>query len=433
MPSVSSSAAVVGAPPQERLWHYIAYYGMSELAQRATRIVTTILIARLLSPVDLGIAAAAITCFELMRIVANTGIGQAVIRAPDAELAGTCITARRLNWTICIGLAVAQTAVGAAVANTTGRSDVLYMIAALSGVYLMMPLALVQTYLTQRAANHAAIAKVGTIQALADNVLTVLLALLGCGAWSIVLPKLVTCPIWVVGMRRATSWNPDKSAVPVASRRLLRFSLPVLGAELLTAARLQLDKVLVGAVLGVEALGIYYFVFNAGIGLSLSLTSALANALFPHFAQSASSTRKLLQRFDRSLVHNALPVAALILTQAALAPFYVPILFGSKWTASAWLVATLCASASAKAFADTAAQALRAAGATRFELFGTLVITIVSLCALALGLFQGLTDAVLALSVVSAASQLAFTVFARSHLARASIADRSLHAAGANA
>ena len=79
----------------DRLWQYIAYYGMSELAQRITRLATTILLARLLTPVDLGIAATAITCFELVRTVANTGIGQAVVRTADYKLAGTCITAHR--------------------------------------------------------------------------------------------------------------------------------------------------------------------------------------------------------------------------------------------------------------------------------------------------------------------------------------------------
>ncbi len=409
------SAADISAP--DRLWRSIAYYGMSEAAQRATRIVTTVMIARLLTPVELGIAATAITCFELVRSVANTGFGQAVIRASDARLAGTCATAHRLTWIVCLCLAAIQVSIGAVIALASGHADVFVMVAALAGVYLMMPPALIQTYLVQRSADHATVARVATMQSVADNALTVLMALAGFGAWAIVLPKLLTCPIWMFGMRRAHPWTPDPAATPESPRAMLRYALPLIAAEMLTAARLQLDKVLVGAILGVEALGIYYVVFNAGIGLSLSLTAALSNTLYPFFAAAAASPSELLRRLDQSLVRKALPIGGLILLQALLAPLYVPILFGAKWTSVTTLVAVLCASASAKAFSDTCAQALRAAGATHVEFVGMLSVTAVSLLALALGLHHGLATGIAFLAATSAAAQLTFALFARRHLA----------------
>lgn len=419
--------SAIETPAPDRLWRYIAYYGMSEAAQRATRIITTVMIARLLTPVELGIAATAITCFEIVRSIANTGLGQAVIRAPEDRLAGTCITAHRLAWIICLCLVAIQISIGAAIAIFSARADVFAMIAALSGVYLMMPPALIQAYLVQRAADHATVARVATMQSVADNALTVLMALAGFGAWAIVLPKLLTCPIWMFGMRRARRWTPDSATIPEPSRQMLRYALPLIAAELLTAARLQLDKVLVGAVLGIEALGVYYFVFNAGIGLSLSLTGALSNALYPHFAAASASPVELLRRLDHSLVRKALPIGGVILMQALMAPLYVPILFGAKWASSAALVAILCASASAKALADTSAQALRAAGATQVEFVGMLSVTVVSLLALAFGLQHGLAFGVASLAVTSATTQLAFALLARRHLAL--FGRRSLQAA----
>lgn len=408
---------VIETATSDRLWRYIAYYGMSEAAQRITRVATTILIARFLTPIELGIAASAITCFELMRSLANAGIGQAVIRATEERLAGTCITAQRLTWLLCIGLATIQTAVGAAIGVWTARPDLFAMIAALSGVYLMMPPALIQTYLIQRAADHATVARIGASQAIADNALTVLLALTGFGAWAIILPKVLTCPIWMIGMRRARQWSADPAVTPEPTRDILRFAIPLLGAELLTAARLQLDKVLVGSILGIEALGVYYFVFNAGIGLSLSLTAALSNALYPHFAAVAASSNELLRRLDDSLIRKALPIAVVILAQAILAPLYVPILFGAKWETSAKLVAILCTAASAKAVADTCVQALRAIGATRFEFLGMLAVTSLSLLTLAVGLHAGLDLAVMVFALTSAVSQLAFALIARRRIA----------------
>ncbi len=430
---LTSHPASSDAAKTDGLWRYIAYYGMSEIAQRATRLVTTVLIARLLLPVDLGIAASAITCFELIRSIANAGIGQAVIRSSDATMAGTCITAWRLMWIICASLTIVQTVAGAAIASVTGHPELFPMIAVLSGVYLMMPVALIQTYLVQRCSNHATIAKIATIQAVADNVLTIALALLGLGAWSIVLPKLLTCPIWMIGIRRAHPWRACTNAAPEPFFQLLQFSLPVIGSEIITAARLQLDKIMVGATLGVEALGIYYFVFNAGIGLTLSLTSALSNTLYPYFALSAKSPGELLQRLDRSLVHKALPISALVLLQAALAPIYVPLLFGAKWNSSAWLVAIMSASAATKLFSDASAQALRAVGSTGIELKGSLLIAFFSLAGLALGLCIDLPSAVVAFSFASGLSQLLFSLMARQWIVTADKGSGLLRTTGISA
>ena len=406
------------ATPRDGLWRSIAYYGLSEFAQRATRIATTVMIARTLTPIDLGIAASAITVFEIVRIAANAGIGQAVVRAPEERLAGTCVAAHRLGWAVCIGLAVFQAAIAVAAYVWTSRVDVGLMIVALAGVYLMMPAGLVQNYLLQRDARHGAIAAVATTQAVADNVLTIVLAVAGYGPWAIVLPKVLTSPIWLIGMRRARAWSPDRTAEPVAALGILRFALPVLLADLMSTSRMQFDRILVGATLGVEALGIYFFISNAGAGLSHALTTALSNSLYPFFAAVGAAPRALLERLDASLKRKAVPIAGVVLLQACLTPVYVPLLFGARWAEVAWMAGVLCVAAACKVFADAGAQALRAAGATRFEFGAILAITMISLMALAAGLQLGLDVGVAALAVVNGLAYVVFAVLARRAIAR---------------
>jgi O-antigen/teichoic acid export membrane protein len=408
-----ATPAPVAARPRDGLWQSIAYYGMSEFAQRATRIATTVMIARTLAPLDLGIAATAMTVFEIVRIAANAGIGPAVVRASDDDLAETCRTAHRLGWAICIGLAVFQAAIAGAVYAWTGRADAAAMIVALACVYLVMPAGLLPSYLLQREARHGTIAAVATTQAVADNVLTIALALTGAGAWAIVLPKVLTSPIWLIGMRRARPWLASKGATPVAALDLLRFAAPILAADLLSTARIQFDRIVVGACLGVETLGIYYFISNAGAGLSHALTTALSNSLYPHFAAVGTDPRAVLSRLDESLRRKAIPIAGVVLLQAACAPIYVPLLFGARWSHVAWMVAALCVAAACKVFADACAQALRAAGKPHLEFASILTITLSSTLAFALGLQAGLASGVVALALSHGLAQLIFAMLAR--------------------
>ena len=403
----------------DRLVRNIGWYGLAEFANRFTRLITTVVLARWLIPHDFGIAAIAITTFEIIRVLAQYGIGQAIIRAPIAQLESLCATAHRASWLMCLLALTIQIGTGAIIASVTGNADVFWMIAALSVVYLTLPFGQIQAHLIVRANRLHVLAGIAVVQVALDNLLTAAFALGGLGAWAVVLPKLITAPIWVIGMRRAQTWQRDKAAgyAPMAS--LMTFALPVIGSELLVAARFNLDKVLVGAILGVEALGIYYFVFNAGLGFALSITSSLSASVYPHLAEVAANSRTLLARYDGLLRRAALPCALIITLQATLSLVYVPLVFGARWNEYATLVAILCASAIVKPLFDSASQLLRAAGHPRTELAASAILTAASLLALAAALPFGLTSGVFALSLTAVIVQLAIAIAVRVQLGHA--------------
>jgi O-antigen/teichoic acid export membrane protein len=408
----------------------MSWLGLGEVVARVTRLATTIVIARRLGPAELGIAAIALTSFEIIRAFAGSGIGQMVARATPEQLAATAATASRANWMLCFALAGIQILAGALLAAFTGRPELVLMVGCLAGVFLLMPLGLMQCYLVIRANRLATIARVSTVQLVADNALTAALAVAGLGAWAIVLPKLLTAPIWVIGMRRAATWSRDPSAIAIPFSEMTRFAAPILGTELLAALRMNLDKLLVTAILGVEILGVYYFAFNAGLGLSLSLTNALSASVYPALSALAGSPSEMLARFDRILWRNALPVSLVIAAQAAAALVYVPVVFGGHWADAAPLVALLCVSAITRPVWDAAAQLLRAAGLPGFEFAGALIYSVVYLAAFAAFLPFGLATGITALAFAALLLNVALAAWARSLVLRHAVAPSPTGQAG---
>lgn len=400
-----------------RLLRNVGWYGLAELAARVSRLGTTVVLARALSSTELGVAAAALTWFELLRVLANTGIGQAVIRAPAHRLAATCNAAHRAVWAVCLAVAVVQAAVGAGIAAAGEGGPAGAMLACLALIYPLMAPGLVPVYLILRGNRLRVTAGIATAQVVADNLLTAAFALAGGGAWAVVLPKLLVAPIWLIGVRRCQAWRPDPAAGSVPQAELWRFAVPVLGSEALAAARLNLDKLLVGAILGVDALGIYYFVFNAGIGFSLSLTGALGAAIYPHLVD-AGDGRALLRRFDRTVRTAVLPAAALIAAQAAASLLYVPLVFGARWQDLAPMVALLCLSAATKPLSDAASQLLRAIGRPDAELAASALLTALYLGTFSVALRGGLMSGIVALSTAAALLQLGFAAAARAAATR---------------
>jgi len=401
----------------DRLVRNVGWNGVAEFANRLTRLITTVVLARWLSAQDLGLAAIAITTFEILRIIAQTGVGQAVGRADEAELAATCNTAHRVSWMICMATLAVQLLIGAVIAWTTGRASVFFMIACLAGVYLTLPFGQIQAHLIVRQNRLHVLAKIALVQVAADNLFTALLAVAGFGPWAIVLPKLITAPIWVIGMRRAQEWKMDPAAGFAPWRPLVTFAGAIVGSDLVVASRLHFDKMIVGAMLGVEALGIYYFIFNAGIGFSLSITLSLAASMYPHLAELATKPKELLARYDQMLVRAVAPCSAVIALQAVLALLYVPLVFGPKFAPYAYLVTILCASAVTKPVYDSAAQLLRIFGLVRLELAIATAFTALSLTALAAGLTVSLPAGIIAMSVATIAVQVLFAIAVRRGLA----------------
>lgn len=380
------------APPHLRsLLSGLFAYGLSELSVRLVRLVTVILIARQLAPDIVGQAALTLTLFEIIRILANIGVGQQIIAAQPERLDATCNSAHHIFWVWCVCVAIVQLAVAGLLALLFNQSSSAAMLALLSLVYLFMPGGLVQCYLLMREGRAAVTARTAAVQTIADHLLTAALLLIWPVPLSVVLPKLLTAPIWLILTRRARPWeaNPDAGRVP--ARDMLHFGLSVLATDLLVAIRNQADKLIVSSVFGVTALGTYFFAFNAGIGIIASLITAFGTVLYPILcnADDAQKPRRMAQAFALGLC-LFLPVIAL---QVGAAAYYVPVIFGLNWAQAAPLVALLCL-AGVPMFAATAATAWRRAqGQPHHDAAAQLLLGITAIAGLCIGAAAGTLEA----------------------------------------
>ena len=364
--------------------------------------LAAVILARQLDAVAFGIAAIALTIFEVTRVFTENGIGAAVIRASDKLFDATANTARRLMWIICLSLMAIQFLAGLVVELILPGRDAGAMVAILGFVFLLMPFGVMHAYALQRAERMKELAAIGTAQVAADHILTAVLALCGFGAWAIVLPKLLTAPIWLIGMLRTKAWVPNLTAgyAPVSS--ILKFSMPVLGSELMCACRDQLDKFIVSLMFGVEALGLYYFAFNAGLGVSTALNRAFANAVYPHLCAAGDQ----LKSYRDALFNLGLPFSVLYAAQAGMALYYVPVVFGESWASAATLVAVLCLGGPARLLVDAARLHARASGSSGQDFRISLGFTASVLIPFALFAGHGL----LAVSIISVASASTFAL-----------------------
>lgn len=389
----------------------LGWLGLSEIVLRLARIITTIVVARALLPVDFGLAATAIAVFELVRVFARAGLMPALVRADTSELPAVAETVFKLACRAAIAAAVLQLVVGLGLAHFMARPELTLMLGVLAVSFVLQPFGMVQEALMQRDGRMKAYGAIAAAQIIAESFGAACFALAGFGAWSLILPKLLAMPVWLFAVRRQAPWERiGGKALP--SQHVLSFSMPVIASDLMAALRLNLDKAIVGAILGLEALGVYFFAFNAGFGLSLTLTSALSTAAFAHLARAQHADLDMGAAFRSALVKAIAPVCLIIIAQALAAVVYVPMLFGQKWAFASPIVAILCLAAATKPLFDGAAQLLRVVGRPLDEMRGAALVSCLVLSSLAAALTHGLYAGVVAFTVAATISHISFSIWA---------------------
>lgn len=371
-------------PPFTR--HLMAYC-LSEAAAKGSRLLVVVAVARCMDAEAIGIAAAAIAAGDIVKALTENGVGQRIIAAHEDELEATCLTARRIFRLWCLGLFVAQVLAGAAIWAATGNATLFWLILLLAGEYLFMPGGLVQAALAMRAGQLKQTAAIAGGQIVSANVLTAILALVFPSPLALVLPRLATAPLWLVAMRRLHPWTPAHGVQPAPIRPFIQYGSAVLGVEVVRALRMQADKLVIGAMMGAEVLGLYFMAFNAGLGLATSFSQAVSVALFPHLCNSADRASALRHAVKLSVGI----IAPLVVLQAAAAPFYVPILFGSQWDGISDVVSLLCLAAIPGVIWSTAAQWLRAHNRPQVEFHVTLALTLALIANTVIAAPYGLT------------------------------------------
>ncbi|NQY14181.1 MAG: oligosaccharide flippase family protein, partial [Henriciella sp.] len=123
----------------QKLARNIGWLTAAEFISRFGRIIAAIILARQLDAVAFGIAAIALTIFEVTRVFTENGIGAAVVRAKKKDFHKTANTAFRLMWIVCLVLAAVQIGAGVIVEMVLPGRDAGAMVAFLGIVFRLMP------------------------------------------------------------------------------------------------------------------------------------------------------------------------------------------------------------------------------------------------------------------------------------------------------
>jgi O-antigen/teichoic acid export membrane protein len=370
----------------DRFVRNVGWMGGAELVNRVFRLGTTVILARLLSPQDYGLAAIVLTVKEIAFVFTlKSGISNKLVQADDKDLEILSNTAFWINCILCIFLFLFQCLAAFAIAWFYQDNRIILPVCIIALEHLLMPSYAIQTCLILRENRLNIIALGNVLQSMANNIITMIFALMGFGLWAIVLPILLGSPlVWIFIARKYHSWRPKKTFTLERWQEIVNFGKNVLGIDLLDKLRSNLDYLIIGRFLGVEALGLYFFAFNAGLGISLNLINVMMWSLFPYLCAVRNNWEQFRSKYFSSIKTIALVIIPLVILQSSLAPFYVPLVFGDRWVAGIPILMLICLSAIPRPFEKAASSLMLAIDKTDIDLkwnvFFTLIFSLAIVC-----------------------------------------------------
>ncbi|HEY9633633.1 MAG TPA: lipopolysaccharide biosynthesis protein [Coleofasciculaceae cyanobacterium] len=390
----------------------IGWLGVAELVNRIFRLATTVTLARTFSTYDYGMVSIIYTIFDFGNVFTlRFGLAAKIIHADEQELKIVCDTCYWLNLILCSSLFIIQCIAAYPIAHFYNNDKLILPICIVAIAYLIIPFYTIQATLIERDSRLKVTAFSGAMQAISSNIILVALAVAGMGIWAVVWSMVLSYLVWIPISYRNHSWRPPKSFKIEKWREIASYGSKLLGIDLLGRLRMYLDYLIIGGFLGIDQLGLYFFAFNAGLGLSQSVIYSSTVALFPHLCAVRGNLAQLKNQFFNSLKTIALLLIPLVVLQTSLAQFYVPIVFGQKWVTAIPILVLICCSALPIALSRATSQLLQAVDKSHIDLYWNAIFTAIFAASLLLAVRGGILWVAVAVLITQTLAMPIFTIW----------------------
>ena len=323
-----------------RLLHGVSWSFINTLVTKLAGIAVTVVVVRIVTPHDFGVFAVALVVYAIVAGFGELGLSASIARRDvDPALAGPVVTA--LSMLSASILAIGMVVAARPIATLLGAPEADSAIRVLAICIFLNSFTAVSSAILVRDFRQGRLFAATAIAFIPSNVVLIVLALHGEGAlafaWSRVVGQVIAGIVVIVAARPwyGPRWNR------VEGMKVLKFGIPLAGANILNYMLLNADFAFIGSLLGAALLGIYTLAFNVASWSTSVLGGTINSVVMPALSALRAEPDRLrdtMRRWSRLVALISFPVSAMT---AALAADIVQVLYGSKWAAAAPVLTVL--------------------------------------------------------------------------------------------
>jgi O-antigen/teichoic acid export membrane protein len=336
VPDAAPDAQASGNPSlKQKVYAGISWTVVSSVLSQALSLLRSIVLARLLTQEDFGVAGMALTAFNALCVLTNIGtLGSGMTAHFEDEAAQR----KYLNtlWTIelvrSVVIGVLMVALARPTAGFYGDSRLVPVLLVMACIPLTISAHNIGVMLYTRDVQFSRNLFVEMVQAITGVAVTIGVAWVVRSYWALVWGQLASAVIGTILSYFAHPFRPRLEIDRPSLRTALNFGKHAFLISLCAFVITTADNILVGRLLGPAVLGAYVIAYSASSLLSNVVAQVFGVVFFPLFAQvKRDRPEQLKATATRAFDSGSLFLSLMTAPMVVLAPEIITILYGTKW------------------------------------------------------------------------------------------------------
>jgi len=302
-----------------------------KLVERSLGLISMLILVRLLSPVDFGTVAMAMSFIVMAELLAAFGFDVALIQMQDTD-EDHYHTAWTFNFLLGLTITILMLAAATGIASFYKHPEVFWVVCALSLGPLITGCENIGVVAFRKDMQFRREFVFQLSRKIIGFMVVVPLAYYLHSYWALVAGILSAKLAGTITSYLAHPFRPRFSLSKASG--LMNFSKWLLMNNIVGFLKERSSDFFIGRMLGAAPLGLYNISYEVALMPTTELSAPINRALLPGFAKIAKDPEAMRAAYANAigmLVLLAVPAAAGIF---AVAPFFVPVLLGTKWLAS---------------------------------------------------------------------------------------------------
>lgn len=305
---------------------------------------TSVLLAWLLTPYEMGVFAVAMAIVGLLSILRSLGLSGYIVRAKELTLTlqASVFTVNAVLAIFVSALTVGLSTIGGALLGEPGVRRLLMVVAVLPlvNIFDLLP----ATGL-ERSGNFRVIALLNLLRTVVANAVTLSSAYVGFSYMSLAYGQIAGAFVWVIAVNIIGRQYACFRFGLAAWRDIMNYGLQMLAISGITALASRLAELLLGRILGLEALGIYSRASSLNSQIWDNVHVIITRIIFVDLAEKKRQNLSLRDSYLRVMEMTTALLWPAFTGLAVIAGPVVLVLYGQAWVGAALPLSFLSLSA----------------------------------------------------------------------------------------
>lgn len=357
----------------------LTWSGMSQAITQISQLLITTILARLLTPNDFGLLGMTVVFTNFLNIFCEMGISGALIQKQDiSETQYSSVF--WLNIIVGIVLMLLTMAISPCIARFYNKPELKPIIMMISVNFIIMSFVIVQKAIFSKEMAFKKLAIAEVIAVIVAGIIGIFLAYLGYGVWSLVYRMLIFTTANTLLLWWLSAWRPKFIFSLKALKEVFPFSFNLMGFNLVNYFARNIDNILIGKFLGVQALGYYTLAYRLMLYPVQNVSGVVGKVMFPAFSMIQNDLEKVRTIYIKMVKTLSLVTFPIMCVLFAVTPEFVHVVFGPQWQPMIILIRILCICGILQSIGTTVGNILLSQGKAylqfKMAILGTSIVSI---------------------------------------------------------